>query len=158
MEPKLIIKIPKDNDLNEYISSNESTPPPPPTFDDESPIPPPPSLDDKSPIPRPPLDDSLFDLSDDNISNYQYISDDHDIISQTNQESPYGFELSIPTLITSNHIVSEYITSEHTKNKENSCLCYDSILCSIIGLIICTPIIIILLPFYGMYMILKFIF
>lgn len=145
MEPKLTIKIPKDNDLTEYISSNESTPPPPP-----------PSLDDESPTPPPPLDDSLFDLSDDSV--YNDISNAQDIMNQTNQESPYGFELSAPTLITSNHIVSEYITSEHTENKENDCSCCESTICSIVGLIICSPIIIIVLPFYSVYRILKFIF
>jgi hypothetical protein len=110
MEQKLTIKIPKDNDLTEYISSNESTPPPPP----------PSSLDDESPIPPEPLDDTLFDLSDDGVYNDEL--NDQKIVNQTNQESPYGFELSAPTLITSNHIVTEYIVSEQTENKESNCL------------------------------------
>jgi len=151
MEQKLTIKIPKHNDLTEYISSNESTPPPPP-----------PSLEDESPIPPEPLDDSLFDLSDDAIYNYtsydKDTSDDQYTINKTNQESPYGFELSAPTLITSNHVVSEYITSENKENKENTCLCCDSIICSIITLIILSPIVIIILPFYSVYRIIKFIF
>jgi hypothetical protein len=142
MEPKLTIKIPKDNDLTEYISSNESTPPPPP-----------PSLDDESPTPPPPLDESLFNLSDDDTIYTQHINNNQNIVSQTNQESPYGFELSAPTLITSNHIVSEYI-----ENKESNCSCCDSIICSIISLIILSPIVIIVLPFYSVYRILKFIF
>jgi len=140
MEQKLTIKIPKHNDLTEYISSNDSTPPPPP-----------PSLDVESPIPPPPLDDSLFDISDEDV--YNDISNNKHMVDQTNQESPYGFELSAPTLITSNHLVSEYI-----ENKENDCSCCDSIICSIIGLIVCSPIMIIVLPFYGIYRILKFIF
>jgi hypothetical protein len=143
MELRLTIKIPKDNDLTEYISSNESTPPPPP-----------PSLDDESPTPPPPLDDTLFDLSDDSV--YNDISNAQDI--SDNQESPYGFELSAPTLVTSNYIVSEYIISEHTEDKESNCSCWNSTICSITGLIIFSPIIIIVIPFYSVYRILKFIF
>jgi hypothetical protein len=167
MEQKLTIKIPKDNYLTEYISSNESTPPPPPpSSDEESPI-----------ISRPPLDDSLFDLSDDSVYNdisnaqdnmnqnnmNQYNMNQDNMnqynMNQTNQESPYGFELSAPTLITSDHIVSEYIQNkEYIENKENNCSCCDSIICSITGLIIFIPIIIIVLPFYSVYRVLKLIF